>query len=117
MSETAVLMLKTPHVRKSGFQTPGNFSRGIQNPGKILPVESGILGFGIRYKAQGIRNPGPLETGIQNPNSTDKDWNPVPGIPNPRHTMQNPRLSWIPLHGAIESFLTVLNLLYHLLKS
>ena len=34
-----------------------NFSRGIQNPGKILLVESGILGFGIRYKAQGIPNP------------------------------------------------------------
>lgn len=28
--------------------------------------------------------------------------------------MQNPRLSRIPLHGAIESSLTVLNLLYHL---
>ena len=28
--------------------------------------------------------------------------------------MQNPRLSWIPLHGAIESFLRVSNLLYHL---
>jgi len=30
---------------------------------------------------------------IQNPSSTDKYWNAVPGI-------QNPRLFWIPLHGA-----------------
>ena len=38
--------------------------------------------------------------GIEIPSSTDKDWNPVPGIRNPRHWIQNPRLSWNPLHGA-----------------
>ena len=83
-------MLKSPHVRKSGFRSLRNFSRGIQNPGKILLVESAILGFGIRLKLKESRIP--LETGIQNPSSTDKDWDPLPGIPNPRHTMQNPRL-------------------------
>ena len=41
--------------------------------------------------------------GIQNPGFNDKDWNPVPGIRNPRRGIQNPRLSWIPLHGAIYS--------------
>ena len=41
----------------------------------------GILGSGIRNTAQGIRNP--LKGGIQNPRSTDKDWNPVPGLRNP----------------------------------
>ena len=56
-SETAVLMLKSPHVRKSGFQNPGKFLARNTEPGKILLVVSGILGFGIRYKAQGIRNP------------------------------------------------------------
>ena len=47
---------RTPHIRKSG-------SRMRQ----ILLVESGIL----------------LKIGIQNPSSTDKDWNPAPGIQNP----------------------------------
>ena len=32
--------------------------------------------------------------------STDKNWNAVPEIWNPRCGIQNPRLSWIPLHGA-----------------
>ena len=39
----------------------------------------------------------PLTIGIQNPSSTDKYWNPVPGIQNPQRGVQNPRLSWIPL--------------------
>ena len=38
--------------------------------GKLLLVESGILGFGIRNTAQGIRNP--LTIRIQNSSSTDK---------------------------------------------
>ena len=61
-------------------------------------MESGILGFGIgiRLRESGI----PLTMGIQNPSSTDKGWDPVPGIRNPRRDIQNPRLSWIPLHGA-----------------
>ena len=40
----------------------------------------------------------PLTIGIQNPSSTDKDWNTVPGIWNPQRGIQNPSLSWIPLH-------------------
>ena len=46
----------------------------ISESGKLF-VESGILGFGIRIQ---------LTIGIQNPSSTDKDWDPVPGIRNPR---------------------------------
>ena len=42
----------------------------------------------------------PLTIGIRKPSSTDKDWNPVPGIRNPPRGIQNPRLSWIRLHGA-----------------
>ena len=38
--------------------------------GKLLLVESAILGFGIRNTAQGIRNP--LTIRIQNSSSTDK---------------------------------------------
>ena len=39
-----------------------------------------------------------LRIGIQNPSSTDKDWNQVAGIRNPRRDIiQKPRLSWIPL--------------------
>ena len=54
-------------------------------------MESGILGFGIQNTAQRIRNP------TKNPT---KDWNPVAGVRNPWHGIQNPRLAWIPLHEA-----------------
>ena len=66
-----------PHVRKSG---------------KYLLTESGTMGFGIRGTAHRIRNP----TSDWNPESTFhcKDWNPVPGI-------RNPKLSGIPLYGTI----------------
>ena len=65
----------------------------LWNPkyGKISIMESGILGFGIRNTAQGIRNPS--NNWNQNPSSTDKYWNPVPGIRNPQRGIQNPRLS------------------------
>ena len=56
--------------------------RGIRIPEsvKFFLVESGILGFGIQNKAQGIRNP----TKDLNPESTKKDSNQLPGIRNPR---------------------------------
>ena len=57
---------------------------------------SWALEFRVQLKESGIL-PG---IGIQISNSTDKNWNQVPGIRNPRHGIQNPRLSWIPLHGA-----------------
>ena len=62
--------------------------KGIQIPesGKFLLVESGI-----QIKESGI--------GIQNSSSTNKDWNPVPGIRNPQRGIQSPKsrleLSWI----------------------
>ena len=73
-----------PHVRKSW---------------KYLLTESGTMGFGIRSKAHRIRN----LTSDWNPESTFhcKDWNPVPGIRNPRRGIQNPKLSGIPLYGTI----------------
>ena len=43
----------------------------------------------------------PLAIGIQNSRSTGKDWNLVPEIRNPRRGIQNPKLSRIPLYGAI----------------
>ena len=43
----------------------------------------------------------PLTIEIQNLSSTDKGWNPVPGIRNPQCGIQNPKLSCISLHGAI----------------
>ena len=62
----------SPHVRESV----------IAESGKILLVDSGILGFGIRntaHKESGI----PLAIGIQNPSSTQKDWNPESMAWNP----------------------------------
>ena len=51
--------------------------------------ESWALDPGIQPKESGI----PLTNGIQNRGSTYKDWNPVPGIRNPRRRIRNPRLS------------------------
>ena len=65
-----------------GIRNLGNFC--LWNP------ESWALESGIQLKKYGI----PLTMiGIQNPSSTDKDWNPVPGIQNPRRGIQNPILS------------------------
>ena len=60
---------------------------------KFFIVLSGILSIGIQDAAQGIRN-APLTTGRRNASSTDKDWNPVPGIWNPEF-----KTSWITLQG------------------
>ena len=45
-------------------------------------MKSGIrvVESGIQLKESEI----PLTIGFQNPSSTDKHWNPVPGIRNPR---------------------------------
>ena len=53
-------------------------------------VVSGILGFGSQNTARGIRVP----LRVKPRSSSDKDCNPVPEI-------ENPRLCWIPLDGAI----------------
>ena len=50
----------------------------------------------IQRKETGI----PITNGIQNSAPTGKNWYLVSGICNPRCGIQNPRLSWIPLHGA-----------------
>ena len=60
----------------------------VRNPDSGFPIIRKTFSWGT-----GIR----LTIGI--PNSTDKHWNPVLGIRNPRRGIQNPRLSWIPLHG------------------
>ena len=65
------------------------------NPDYVI-WETFACGFGVQLKESGI----PPTTGIQNPSSIEKDWNPVPGILNPQRGIQNPRLSWIPLHWA-----------------
>ena len=54
-----------------------------RNPRKLCernPEFSGALESEMQLNEFGI----PLTTEIQNPTSTDKDWNPVPGIRNPR---------------------------------
>ena len=73
-----LLQTMSPHVRQSGFR---NFRLWTPESGIILHVQSGILSFGIR--------------------NTKTGENPVPGIRNPSLGIQNPRLSWIPLHEAI----------------
>ena len=62
---------------------------------KISLVESGILGFGFENEIQLKDSRIPQTIRIQNPiSSIVKDWNHV----NPWSRIQNPRLSFIPLH-------------------
>ena len=61
----------------------------------LLEWESWALESGVQLKESGI----PLAIGIQNLSSGDKGWNPVIGIRNPSRGIQNPRPTWIPLHG------------------
>ena len=90
--------------------------KGVQilESGKFLLAELGILALEnhandwnseSKFYWQKIRNPvpgtrNPYKVWIQNPSSTDTDWNPVHGIRDPLRGIQNPRLYWIPLHGA-----------------
>ena len=68
------------------------FPSGIQNPEsrKIVFMESGILGFGIRIPALGIRNP----ANDWNPESLFRTRNPE-RIRIPQCGLQNPRLPWV----------------------
>ena len=70
---------------------------GIPESGKIMleNSESWALESGIQLNESEI----PRTIGIQIPSSTDRDWTTGPGIRNPRCGIENPRLSWIPLHG------------------
>ena len=83
----------SPLVMESGFHNSGNFC--LWNPESWAPES------GKQLKKSGI----PLTIGIQNPSSTDKDWNPVPGIRNPPRGIFNPRLSRILLFEATNDVL------------
>ena len=72
------------HVRESGFRNPGNFCQW--NPGVWNP----------EYSCRNLESHWQLESGNRVP--LEKIWNPVTGIRNPRRGIQNPWLSWIPLH-------------------
>ena len=74
----------------------GRLRRDVSPYVRVRNLESWVLESGIQLEDSGI----PLTIGIQNPSSTDKYWNPVPGIRNTKREIQNPRLSWIPLHEA-----------------
>ena len=75
----------------------GAFNPDSPNPGNVClwNPESRALESAKQLKESGIL----LTIGIQNPSFTYRDWNPVPRIRNPWRGIQNPRLSWIPLHG------------------
>ena len=65
---------------------------------ETFSCESVALESGIQLKESGI----PPTIGSRNLSVTDKKiWNRVPGIWNPQREIQNPRLSWITLHGTL----------------
>ena len=71
------------------------FAWGIRNPRKFCRLNPEYWTLQSRI---------PIKIRIQNPGSTEKDWNPVPGIGNPRRGVQNPSLSWIPFLGVINGY-------------
>ena len=92
------------------IREPWNFCLWNPEYEKLLLVESRIW-----LKESGI----PLTIEIQSPSSTDKDWNTVPGIWNPLRGIRNPKLSWIPLHGAscdVGIVQCLFNLLYYVIR-
>ena len=104
VNSSGVVWISSPHghVKECGFRNPVNFC--MSNPGswKFLLVESGILGLWIRNTAVGIRNPFLscfIRTGIRNPSSAGKDLEPSNCKPESMGWKQNPRVSWISLHG------------------
>ena len=72
------LAVASPNVRESGKM----FACEIRNPGKfgLWNPESWALEYDIQLMESGI----PVTIVIQIPSSTDKEWNTVPGIQNPR---------------------------------
>ena len=76
-------------LRQSGFRTACE----IRNPGKLC-----LLNLESRVLKSAIRSP----TNDWNSKSKFKHW--VPGIGNPWHGIQNPRLCLIPLHRATAWF-------------
>ena len=73
--------------------------RDVSTYVRVWNLESWVLESGFRNTVQGLRNP------INDWNPESKFYrqrirNPVPGVRNARRQIQNPRLSWIPLHGA-----------------
>ena len=57
--------LFAPHVRANGFRNPENFGLWNLEPGKIILLESEILGSEIGNTVQGVRDP----TNDKNPES------------------------------------------------
>ena len=78
----------SPNVRESGLRNlwSSQFACGIRNPGL----------WNSEYSSRNLESPLSLE--FRNPTSTDKDLESNTWNPNPRHQIQNLRLSWIPLH-------------------
>ena len=90
------------HVRECAFRNPANFCMLNLGSWNFLLVESGILGLWIRNTAVGIWNPFLscfITIGIRNPSSTGKDLEPSNCKPKSMAWKQNPRVSWISLHG------------------
>ena len=87
--------IDSPH---SDFGIREIFACAIRNPGKycLQNPKSWALESGMQVKESVI----PLTIGIHNRSSSDKNWNPVLGIRNPRLEIQSPRLSQTPSQRA-----------------
>ena len=79
-----------PHVGNPNSGIWQIFAWGIRNPRKFCRLNPKYWTLESRI---------PIKIRIQNPSSIEKDWNPVPGIGNPRGGIQNPRLCWILFSG------------------
>ena len=80
------------NFRRQRIRKQGNFC--WWNPESSKFLLSKPESWALELKESGIS----LTIGIQNSSSTNREWNPVPEIRNPRCGTQTPRLFWLPLH-------------------
>ena len=104
----------SPHVRESGFWNPGNFCLWNRESKKILLVESGILGSGIRNTAQRIGNPtindGSPESKLYWQRLGSSTWNPEPTAFFPESKTVLNSVTW---RGHNRNFLFSLSIFQH----
>ena len=85
------------HAREFGFRNPRNFCLWNPKSGKILLVESEILGLGIQNTAQGIWNPPNdrnSESKFHRKRLKSSTWNPESTAWNPETKAVLDSLTW-----------------------
>ena len=101
-----------PDVRESEFQNPWNSCLCSVKSSKFVLRKSKSWSWNPEYSSGNPESD--YRINDWNPESKflwQRIQNPEPGIRNPLRGVQNPRLSWIPLYGAIQSTSSITGLI------